>query len=62
MSTYDKLTGRLPPQSILQQRYLIGAGEHRAGHHARQWIEGHALICLRDGTRCFRGFGDSRDG
>src|SRR5438270_5186006 len=34
MSTYDKLTGRLPPQSILQQRYLIVALAGRGGMSA----------------------------
>jgi len=34
MSTYDKLTGRLPPQSILQQRYLIVSLAGRGGMSA----------------------------
>ncbi len=34
MSTYDNLTGRLPPQSMLQQRYLIVSVAGRGGMSA----------------------------
>jgi serine/threonine protein kinase len=52
MSTYDKLTGRLPPQSMLQQRYLIvslaGRGGMSAVYRGVDTKQGNRQVAIKE--------------
>src|SRR6266516_2355114 len=52
MSTYDNLTGQLPPQSMLQQRYLIvgqvGRGGMSAVYQAVDTRVGNRQVAIKE--------------